>query len=137
MNRDDLAKLRAEIAGDLERRQRRAAEDPFYDDISARPLVRKSAHNGVLTYSTKHDAYIPPAADDEPDDGGAFFGDYRDELLTDAIGEALAGLRRELRSQFNRKIATLEGELTETKGLLGDALRKIDTLSRSRKPPRG
>lgn len=86
------------------------------------PPIEKSVHNG-LRISTRENAlieYSPPPAD-EPADTGPFFGDHRDELLVESVGEALSGLRRE----FKRQLAKRDKEI--------DALReKLDALSAPR-----
>jgi hypothetical protein len=121
MDRDELANLRAELVADLEARQRREAADPFYDPPPATPLVRKSARNGGLLYSVHENEPAPaPMVASEPVAGEhvVLFGDERDEILTEGIGQVISGLRRE----FKRQLAQRDKEI--------EALRaQIDALS--------
>src|SRR5262249_15227041 len=113
------AKLRAELVADLETRQRREAH-PLYEPARWQgPTVTKAARsngggNG-LSYATRDDALVAPAAAGDTPSG-------IDPILFEGISEALALLRADVRHELDRRIATLQNENSELRGILGSVL---------------
>jgi hypothetical protein len=108
LSREQLAKLRNEIAADLEARARREAEDPFYDPP---PLVTKAVRAGPLLIATRQGALVEmPAAADER---AISLGDLEFDDLVEGVGYALAGTKHDLRKEFMREIDRLNAEVAE------------------------
>jgi hypothetical protein len=116
--------LREQIRAACEQHDRMMAEHAQWQaerEALASPPVRENEPDGIL-YRTHGDNATLPIS--EPD-AVALFGDERDEILCEGIGQALAHERARARAErveLDRQIATLEGEIRELRGMLGATL---------------
>jgi len=99
-----------------------------------RPPVSESDTDAGLVFKTIEDATLPapPPAPTASEGGLGLFGDDRDEQLTKALGYVVSHERHSRREELeaalvtrDRKIAELEGELREVKGMLGATLQLL------------
>jgi len=109
------------------------AHDRFMAEQANEPIRRPPVSETELPRIIYRDydgaAFQPtpePTPEPTPD---ALFGDWRDDALARGIGFALSEVRHQLRTEReaalvtrDRKIAELEGELREIRGMLGATL---------------
>jgi hypothetical protein len=122
---------RDEVLRNMEERRRRREEDPFYDAPHSRKASPRQNDSGGLMYRT-HVNNPPLAAPETRDEplGAPPPADDDDKPLDDplheAIAEALAGVRRDLRDEFDAKLAARDAALRERIAVLEG---KVETLT--------
>src|SRR5262245_36762322 len=118
-------------------RQLCIAHDRFMAEQASEPIrsphVQRNDAGGRLIYKRMGDA-LQSAPEPETEGELGLFGDYRDRLLSRAIGCVISherhGRRQELEAALvsrDRKIGELEGEIRELKGMLGATLQLLGT----------
>ena len=99
------------------------------------PYTRKTDPRRRMVFKTREDAQAPAGvAVQAPSDGNATPLYGRDGTFTRQLGMLVAEMRREWRDDLverDRKIAELEAENREIKGLLADALKHSDQSTKA------
>jgi hypothetical protein len=147
----ELQRANDESRAEIARRETLRFTDPIaYDDdqraerdensigdvtvqkFGAHVLMYRTHENNSQTLAAEaHDRGLY-AADPAAESDAPLFGDHRDEMLSRAIGVVISHERHARRQELeralvarDRKIAALEGELREVKGMLGATLQLL------------